>query len=39
VKIPREARSESLALMPDAHKGYLSWEKAETFRKMVSSNL
>src|SRR6202050_2682282 len=25
--------------MPNAHEGYVSWEKAETIRKMVSSNL
>ena len=28
-----------LALMPNAHEGYVSWEKAETIRNMVSSNL
>jgi hypothetical protein len=28
-----------LALMPNAHEGYVSWEKAETIRKMVSSNV
>jgi hypothetical protein len=36
VKIRRKAR---LALMPNAHEGYVSWEKAETIRKMVSSNV
>jgi hypothetical protein len=25
--------------MPNAHEGYVSWEKAETIRKMVSSNV
>ena len=25
--------------MPNAHEGYVSWEKAETIRKMVSSNI
>jgi hypothetical protein len=25
--------------MPNAHDGYVSWEKAETIRKMVSSNV
>ncbi len=35
VKIRRKARSDWLALMPNAHEGYVSWEKAETIRKMV----
>ena len=39
VKIRRKARSEWLALMPNAHEGYVSWEKAEAIRKMVSSNV
>ena len=39
VKICRKARSDWLALMPNAHEGYVSWEKAETIRKMVSSNV
>jgi hypothetical protein len=39
VKIRRKARSDWLALMPYAHEGYVSWEKAETIRKMVSSNV
>jgi hypothetical protein len=39
VKIRRKPRSEWLALMPNAHEGYVSWEKAETIRKMVSSNI
>jgi DNA invertase Pin-like site-specific DNA recombinase len=39
VKIRRKARSDWLALMPNAHEGYLSWEKAESIRKMVSSNV
>jgi Recombinase len=38
VKIRRKARSDWLALMPNAHEGYVSWEKAEAIRKMVSSN-
>jgi hypothetical protein len=25
--------------MPNAHEGYVSWEKAETIRKIVSSNV
>ncbi|MEO6380958.1 MAG: recombinase family protein [Nitrobacter sp.] len=39
VKIRRKARSEWLALMPNAHEGYVSWEKAEAIRTMVSSNI
>jgi hypothetical protein len=39
VKIRRKPRSDWLALMPNAHEGYVSWEKAETIRKMVSSNI
>src|SRR5947209_18804955 len=38
VTIRRKARSDWLALMPNAHEGYVSWEKAETIRKMVSRN-
>jgi DNA invertase Pin-like site-specific DNA recombinase len=39
VKIRRKARAEWLALMPNAHEGYVSWEKAEAIRTMVSSNV
>jgi DNA invertase Pin-like site-specific DNA recombinase len=39
VKIRRKARSDWLALMPNTHEGYVSWEKAEAIRKMVSSNV
>ncbi len=39
VKIRRKARGDWLALMPNAHEGYVSWEKAEAIRKMVSSNV
>ena len=39
VKICRKARSDWLALMPNAHEGYVSWEKAEAIRTMVSSNV
>jgi DNA invertase Pin-like site-specific DNA recombinase len=39
VKIRRKARSEWLALMPNVHEGYVSWEKAEAIRTMVSSNV
>jgi DNA invertase Pin-like site-specific DNA recombinase len=39
VKIRRKARSDWLALKPDAHEGYVSWEKAEAIRMMVSNNV
>jgi DNA invertase Pin-like site-specific DNA recombinase len=39
VKTRRKARGEWLALMPNAHEGYVSWEKAEAIRTMVSSNV
>ncbi len=39
VKARRKARADWLALMPNAHEGYISWEKAETIRNMVSSNV
>src|SRR5215510_3170019 len=39
VKIRRKARSDWLALMPNTHEGYVSWDKAEAIRKMVSSNV
>ncbi len=39
VKIRRKARSEWLALMPGAHEGYVSWERFEAIRSMVSSNI
>ena len=39
VKIRRKARSDWLALMPNAHEGYVSWEEAEAIRKMVSNNV
>lgn len=35
----RKARSEWLALIPGAHDGYVSWERAEAIRKMVSDNV
>ncbi|WP_245267652.1 hypothetical protein [Mesorhizobium sp. WSM1293] len=28
-----------LALIPDSHEGYVSWERAEAIRKMVSDNV
>jgi hypothetical protein len=39
VRIRRKARTDWLALMPNAHEGYVSWEKAEAIRTMVSSNV
>ena len=39
VKICRKARSEWLALKPDAHEGYVSWERFEAIRTMVSGNV
>jgi DNA invertase Pin-like site-specific DNA recombinase len=39
VKVRRKARADWLALLPNAHEGYVSWERAETIRKMVSSNV
>jgi len=38
-KSRRKARDEWLALIPDAHEGYVSWEQAEAIRKMVSDNV
>ena len=38
-KSRRKARDEWLALIPDAHQGYVSWEQAEVIRKMVSDNV
>ncbi|MEZ0016585.1 recombinase family protein [Sinorhizobium fredii] len=37
--IRRKARDEWLALIPDAHEGYVSWKRAEEIRKMVSDNV
>ncbi|NKM43373.1 recombinase family protein, partial [Rhizobium laguerreae] len=37
--IRRKVRDEWLALIPDAHEGYISWERAEEIRKMVSDNV
>jgi DNA invertase Pin-like site-specific DNA recombinase len=39
VKIRRKAREEWLALKPGAHEGYVSWERFEAIRTMVSSNV
>jgi DNA invertase Pin-like site-specific DNA recombinase len=38
-KVQRKARSEWLALKPGAHEGYVSWERFEAIRTMVSSNI
>lgn len=35
----RRARAEWLALIPGTHEGYVSWERAEAIRKMVSDNV
>ncbi len=37
--LQRKAREEWLALIPNAHEGYVSWERAEAIRKMVSDNV
>ncbi|MCP2223792.1 recombinase family protein [Bradyrhizobium elkanii] len=39
VKIRRKARNEWLTLQPNTHEGYVSWEKFEAIRTMVSSNV
>ena len=40
IKIRRKANgADWLALMPNAHEGYVSWERAEAIRAMVSSNV
>jgi DNA invertase Pin-like site-specific DNA recombinase len=38
-KMRRKPRGEWLALKPDAHEGYVSWERFEAIRAMVSSNI
>lgn len=35
----RKARADWLALIPDSHEGYVSWERAEAIRTMISNNL
>lgn len=35
----RKPRKEWLALIPGAHEGYVSWERAEAIRTMVSDNV
>jgi DNA invertase Pin-like site-specific DNA recombinase len=37
--IRRKPREEWLTLIPGAHEGYVSWERAEAIRKMVSDNV
>lgn len=37
--VRRKDRDEWLALKPGAHEGYVSWERAEAIRKMVSDNV
>lgn len=37
--IRRKDRDDWLALKPGAHEGYVSWERAEAIRKMVSDNV
>jgi DNA invertase Pin-like site-specific DNA recombinase len=39
VKIRRKPRNDWLALVPNSHEGYVSWDKPEAIRKMVSSNV
>jgi DNA invertase Pin-like site-specific DNA recombinase len=38
-RIRRKARADWLALIPESHEGYVSWERAEAIREMVSSNV
>lgn len=38
-RIRRKARADWLALKPGAHDGYVSWERFEAIRTMVSSNI
>ncbi|MGY4167598.1 recombinase zinc beta ribbon domain-containing protein [Bradyrhizobium sp. USDA 4529] len=38
-KIRRKARTEWLTLKPNTHEGYVSWERFEAIRTMVSSNV
>jgi len=35
----RKARDEWLALIPGVHEGYVSWERSEAIRRMVSDNV
>src|SRR5262245_14083285 len=38
-KIHRKARADRIALKSGVHEGYVSWERFEAIRTMVSSNL
>jgi DNA invertase Pin-like site-specific DNA recombinase len=38
VRIRRKGREEWLALRPGAHEGYVTWDRAEAIREMVSDN-
>jgi DNA invertase Pin-like site-specific DNA recombinase len=38
-QVRRKARADWLALIPGSHEGYVSWERAEAIREMVSSNV
>jgi len=38
-KVRRKSRDEWLALIPGSHEGYVSWERSEEIRKMVSDNV
>jgi DNA invertase Pin-like site-specific DNA recombinase len=38
-KIRRKARGDWLALIPHAHEGYVSWERFEAIRTMISGNI
>jgi DNA invertase Pin-like site-specific DNA recombinase len=37
--VRRKARGEWLTLQPNAHEGYVSWDKAEAIRRMISDNI
>lgn len=37
--VRRKPRDEWLVLIPNSHEGYVSWERAEAIRKMVSDNV
>jgi DNA invertase Pin-like site-specific DNA recombinase len=39
VRPRRKPRAEWLVLQPDAHEGYIDWDRAEAIRKMVSENV
>src|SRR3954452_9312604 len=39
VTIRRKARPQWLALIPNAHEGYVNWERFEAIRTMVSGNI